>query len=718
MSAIGRGRRSEQLLPRSTLAILLGVGSAVARQQVGVGRAVVAFGAHEREAVRERTRRPSQLPRLGHMRRRTHRHARKPSLGNLLARVHVHSAALRRRQFDAHRHAARNHEGTVSIRDLGSNAPRRQLSARLKRLSVEVHPVHDGVVGRRTARDAQTTEHIRGRAVARQRPVQRRAVRNRERVAGRLPGPIRHVTNERDGTRLVGQLQQERAAHRRTRHVDDALQARRLCKIRRQRYLLPLPRIGAIAQHAVAAVRLLGEIGRARQAVDVAVEAHKLPRAPAGKLLGNGQVRLVVVGRVHARVQVGAVAGQLAARFYAHDRLAAREACRLLHRQTYLVVAEVFAAHHGGFRVAQTHRRRTLGHEVALHLHSVIRIGHRRDGRAGILRAVHRGVAARGAQALVAFVALSRAFHQRCQLLGRLRLVAFDFGQPLPGQHRRRAGHRGGRHRRALLVGVRYEVAAQADAVHVHGARLHAADRPNAAGHVERQDAAHDAQTEVLPVRVLGEFGVETTPRIAADTEAPLDLHGNVRLLARGGFHEHDELGEEPGTGAFCTHARVADAHVARLLGNVGKIDRPEHDPGGPVSRALDSKRVGTIKTLALVRHGGRIVERKVETRGILFDALDGMALGIEALVQHGVFVFLAEVVRAIGHTRRVRFAGGPRGQDTRAGGHHVGGRLAVLGERGALARGIERVHHDGVGVVGQRGGRAGRRVVVESGVA
>ena len=583
--------------------------------------------------------------------------------------------------------ATRNHERAAAVRNLRANAPHRKLAACFKRLCIEIHAIHSLAVCRLAVRETQAPEHIRGLAVARQRSERRRGGPKREHAAGGLPRSARRVADERDGTRCIGQLQHQRAIHRGTRHVDDALQACRLRKIRRQRHALPLLRIGTIAQDEVVCVRLHVEVGRARQTVDVAVEAHQLPRAPIVKLLGDGQVRLVVISRVHTLAQVGAVAGQFAARLHAHDRLAAREVLGLLHRQARLAVAEVAPFGHLGAHVAQRDSRRALGHEVALHLHSVARIAHRRDGRSGVLRAVHRSVATRGAQALVALVVHGRTLHERRQLFSRLRLVALDVRFAHAGQHRRRAGHCGRRHRRALLVPIGHQIAAQADAVNRQRCRNGAARLMSAALHRHLDHLIVDLYLELLPVNIFGKFRRKARPRIATDAErrarhgskfrrTRLTHFGVVSLL-----HQNDSLTEHKRV--RCVGGRRgADAEIARLLGRTGKIDgiARHHVERVVVGNRIVAqfKRSVSVEALAVLAHldrrsSGFRGERKVgAAHGMSIVAIGirhprlpfpkgsaRMAFIVETLIQHGFFVFLAKVVRAIGPTRLV---GGPRG--------------------------------------------------------
>ena len=94
------------------------------------------------------------------------------------------------------------------------------------------------------------------------------------------------------------------------------------------------------------------------------------------------------------------------------------------------------------------------------------------------------------------------------------------------------------------------------------------------------------------------------------------------------------------------------------------------------------------------------------------------MRFRVEALVQHRVRILFAEVDRPVGYAFGTRLARRIRGQDGGSGGHHVGSRLAVLGEHGRLARRVEGVNHDRVRIVGQYDTRVAGRIVVESGVA
>ena len=415
--------------------------------------------------------------------------------------------------------------------------------------------------------------------------------------------------------------------------------------------------------------------------------------------------------------------GRLALLLNLHDHLAARKSLGLLHGQLDLFITQVSAFGHRRRRAAQRHRR-TFRHEVAAHGHRIARILHLGDGGAGFLRAVHRGVPARGAQVAVALIRLGRALHERRQLLGRLRLVVIGHvGFALPGDHRRRACHRGACHRGALLVGVRHQVATQADAVDRKDARHRVALHSNAARHGEREDLIAHLDLEMLPIRIVGKLRAQPVPRTAAYAERRTRLLGQrcpfgAALCAD---HTHAHLHCRSGrNAAFDIVGRIADAQVGRLLGHLRQIDlvafngchrilRGRRGVGQFVSRL-------SVEALAVRRHcadgffgrrGAFSIERQHRlARRCRFSRCRSHALGhvrfrVEALVQHRVRILFAEVDRPIGRTCGARFAGGVRGQHGGAGGHHVGRRLAVLGEHGRLARRVEGVDHDHVRIVG-----------------
>ena len=217
-------------------------------------------------------------------------------------------------------------------------------------------------------------------------------------------------------------------------------------------------------------------------------------------------------------------------------------------------------------------------------------------------------------------------------------------------------------------------------------------------------------------------MGVKLRPRVAG-------------ILLQPHRNRHLAIGQLAVLQPFGVPERIAHAQVAGLAFHLRQIDDiRDHALKEGAGRGVVGDRIGGIalEGNAFLRpadglaHTGVSVggeaQRLLAPRG-LRSVLKGDigiegAFPVEALIQHRVAIGLAQVFLAFGRALPVVLPGCPRGQDHRAGRHHIGGRLAVLRVARHFAARLDRIHHHDIGVVCQRGGKRGGGIVVGSGVA